>query len=92
MPPFDGAAFGAEIVEVVKSYVEREIKPLKARVAELEARQLKYSGTYRDSEVYRAGEMVSHAGSLWHCEATTASKPGTDSTWKLCVKRGEFSR
>jgi hypothetical protein len=65
---------------------------LKTRVAELEARQLKYSGVYQDGEVYRVGEMVTHSGSLWHCETTTASKPGADATWKLCVKRGEFSK
>ncbi|EJC77681.1 hypothetical protein Rleg10DRAFT_6393 [Rhizobium leguminosarum bv. trifolii WSM2012] len=37
MKPFDGRAFGAEIVSVVKDYLRREVEPLQARVAALEA-------------------------------------------------------
>lgn len=35
---FDGEAFGAEIVAAVKSYVDKTVAPLLARIAELEAR------------------------------------------------------
>lgn len=35
---FDGKAFGAEIVEIVREYVDRSNAPLLARIAELEAR------------------------------------------------------
>ncbi|NKM56367.1 hypothetical protein GFL21_17895 [Rhizobium anhuiense] len=37
MKPFDGKAFGAEIVSVVKDYLRREVEPLQARIAALEA-------------------------------------------------------
>jgi hypothetical protein len=89
---FDGEKFGQEIVGAVRGYVEREIGDLKARIAELETRTLKYVGVYVDGKVYHPGEMTSHAGSLWHCEGTTQSKPGADASWKLAVKRGVFSK
>lgn len=34
---FDGKAFGAEIVSVVKDYVQRQTEPLEARIRVLEA-------------------------------------------------------
>jgi len=37
---FDGKAFGAEIVEIVRGYVDQSTAPLLARIAELEARSL----------------------------------------------------
>ena len=89
---FDGEKFGTEIVAAVRGYVEREIGDLKARVAELESRTLKYSGVHVDGRIYHVGELVTHAGSLWHCEGTTISKPGVGSSWRLAVKRGEFSK
>lgn len=92
MTKFDGAAFGREIVTAVREFLEREVTPLKARIAELEAHQVKYSGDYQNGKVYRPGELTSHSGSLWHCEATTVSKPGADASWKLCVKAGTFSK
>jgi hypothetical protein len=89
---FDGAAFGREIVVAVRGYLERELGDIKKRLAEVEARTLRYVGTHTDGKVYQPGEMVSHGGSLWHCECTTVSRPGTDSSWRLALKRGEFSR
>jgi hypothetical protein len=38
MSTFDGAAFGREIVDVVKSYLERQLSPLEQRLAILEAK------------------------------------------------------
>lgn len=89
---FDGEKFGQEIVAAVRGYLEREIDDLKARIVELESRTLKYVGVHVDGRVYHPGEMVTHSGSLWHCEGTTISKPGADASWKLAIKRGEFSK
>ena len=55
MTKFDGAAFGREIVTAVREFLEREVTPLKARIAELEAHQVKYSGVYQNGKVYRPG-------------------------------------
>ncbi|MGN7878567.1 hypothetical protein [Ensifer sp. 22460] len=38
MAGFDGRAFGAEVVEIVKSYLERNLSPVAARIDALEAR------------------------------------------------------
>ncbi|BAO90691.1 hypothetical protein [Caballeronia cordobensis] len=48
-----------------------------------------YRGVYQAGETYRAGDVVTWAGSLWHCNATTDSKPdaGGDA-WTLAAKRG----
>ncbi|MGO7787369.1 hypothetical protein ACC703_07810 [Rhizobium ruizarguesonis] len=37
---FDGKAFGAEIVRVVKDHLERSLSPMTARIEQLESRLL----------------------------------------------------
>ncbi|MDR5790285.1 hypothetical protein P9281_27445 [Caballeronia sp. LP003] len=48
-----------------------------------------YRGVYHTGETYRCGDVVTWAGSLWHCNATTDTKPdaGGDA-WTLAAKRG----
>ncbi|KXU94170.1 hypothetical protein CR51_27235 [Caballeronia megalochromosomata] len=48
-----------------------------------------YRGVYHAGETYRCGDVVTWAGSLWHCNATTDTKPdaGGDA-WTLAAKRG----
>ena len=88
MPAFDGESFGREIVEIIKGYLANFEK----RLAALEATTLKYSGTYVEGKTYRRGEFTTCQGSLWHCEEQTSSRPGSDATWRLAVKRGELSK
>jgi hypothetical protein len=62
---------------------------LSARIAELEqAKGISYRGIWSEDEQYSEGDYVTHAGSLWHANETTRSRPGRDSTFQLCVKRG----
>jgi hypothetical protein len=50
----------------------------------------RYCGTYEEGRVYSPGDQVTQAGGLWHCHATTRSKPGTGGDgWTLQVKRGQ---
>jgi hypothetical protein len=50
---------------------------------------LAFRGVYVDGQVYERGELVTHAGSSWHCNAPTTTKPGEGSkAWTLMVKRG----
>lgn len=90
---FDGAAFGAEITKAFKEHIDRVVKPLEARIAELEAKhsQLKYVGVWRPDREYQAGNFATHSGSLWHAEERTFSRPGSDGTWRLAVKNGAFN-
>ena len=67
------------------------------RVQRLEERMdaatgLRYLGTHDPGEVYEPGDGVTHGGSLWVARARTSSKPGTDDTWTLAIKRGKDGR
>lgn len=46
-----------------------------------------YCGVFKEADEYVPGDMVTWAGSLWHCDKATTDKPGTDS-WTLAVKKG----
>lgn len=47
-----------------------------------------YRGVWTEKE-YQRGDMVTWAGSVWHAEKATSTKPDTpDGGWKLAVKRG----
>jgi uncharacterized small protein (DUF1192 family) len=96
MTTFDGEAFGREIVAELK----RVIDPLRDRIAALEAKisrievtleargEMKYCGIWEEGREYSRGHFTTTAGSLWHAEQTTRSRPGTDATWRLAVKKG----
>jgi hypothetical protein len=46
-----------------------------------------YRGVWRESE-HDAGDVVTWAGSAWHCQHKTNDKPGDSDAWKLMVKHG----
>lgn len=66
------------------------VRPLQARVAELEQRaELKYSGVFEAGRAYVKGSFVTDHGSLWHANRATMSRPGEGSgDWTLAVKKG----
>ena len=50
---------------------------------------LRYVGVYQDGKAYTAGDVVTWAGSTWHANESTTTKPGDGSkAWTLTVKRG----
>ena len=50
---------------------------------------LSFEGVYQDGQSYEKGQLVTWAGSSWHCNAPTTTKPGDGSKdWTLMVKRG----
>lgn len=54
---------------------------------------LSYAGVYQDGQAYQKGELVTWAGSSWHCNGPTTSKPGDGaSDWTLMIKRGRDGR
>ncbi|MEQ1955318.1 hypothetical protein ABMA59_28485 [Mesorhizobium sp. CN2-181] len=69
--------------------------PLKALADKIEAGEVKpmnYRGTFKAGTAYRPGDMVTHAGSMFHCDRATSSTPeeyGTERAWTLAVKRGK---
>lgn len=61
----------------------------KATALELRLPTTRYCGVFRDGGVYALGDMVTWAGSVWHCNEPTGEKPGDGlKAWTLCVKRG----
>lgn len=51
-----------------------------------------YRGIYKVGEQYSRGDSVTWGGSTWIAMRDTQSKPETDDSWKLAVKRGRDGR
>jgi hypothetical protein len=50
---------------------------------------LTYRGVFLAGQDYTPGDLVTWAGSAWHCKAATTAKPGEAAAdWTLMVKRG----
>lgn len=64
------------------------LKAIESRLEILEARELKYLGAFRGGQQYKAGNLVSHAGGLWHANEDTSETPGKSNAWTLAVKSG----
>ena len=83
------AAITNATATVVKKVMDDITAPLKERLRELEARpSTAYFGSWRELGFTR-GSLVSHNGSVWHCEKLTLAEPGTSADWSLVVKGGE---
>lgn len=52
-----------------------------------------YKGVFDRDAAYKAGDMVTHKGSVWHCNAATDGEtPGASEAWTLAVKCGRDGR
>ena len=51
-----------------------------------------YQGVWEDGRGYVKGDLVTWAGSMWHCSDPTVVKPGDGKAWTLAVKRGRDGR
>ncbi|MBA3884279.1 MAG: hypothetical protein H0X67_00950 [Acidobacteria bacterium] len=70
--------------------VKDRFELLEKRVAELESRPLPtYLGVHRAGAHYKACSMTTRSGSLWFATEDTTGTPGTDTTWRLIVKKGQ---
>lgn len=59
------------------------------RVCEFQLATPEYVGVFKEGEAYEPGDMVTWAGSAWHCDEPKGLKPGApDSGWTLAVKAG----
>lgn len=47
-----------------------------------------YMGVFKQDCDYQKGDVVTWAGSTWHCNAPTKDKPGESTSWTLMVKKG----
>ncbi|TPG45514.1 hypothetical protein EAH75_18010 [Rhodanobacter glycinis] len=67
-------------------------KLLKQRIERIEARGVKYCGTWQRSGEYERGDLATHKGSMWHAVTSTREEPGASSAWQLAVKAGRDGR
>jgi hypothetical protein len=84
-----------KFVESRVQFQRQHIVELERRIDEMEHRteHFRYVGVWESGEQYRLGNFVTHDGSVWHCNAETQSKPGTDAAaWTLTVKHGNDFR
>ena len=59
----------------------------------VELPQVVYAGVFDVEKQYQKGELVTHGGSLWHCNGDADGKPEDDSgAWTLCVKKGRDAK
>ena len=78
------------IAPVIGDAIKQHTAPLLKRIAELEARPMpRWAGPFKEGTKYPAMSFTVHQGGLWISKCATAAKPGTDSTWQLCCKRGD---
>ena len=87
-----GQQLGETFIDGLKKALKKRdaaISALERRIMQLELRgEVKYVGIWREGTEYLPGNFTTTNGCLWHCEQPTRSRPGTDATWKMAVKRG----
>jgi len=81
-----------ELVPAIAKFIKAQLTPLVQRIEQLESTlgEFGYRGTWREGIVYRAGNFVTHSGSLWHCNSEeTTERPNTNTNfWTIAAKRG----
>jgi hypothetical protein len=66
---------------------EKIIKPIEER-----AKEFRFLGQWQEGKTYKSGNFVSMGGQVYHANADTDSRPGTDGTWTLAVRSGRDGR
>ncbi|MCK1539113.1 MULTISPECIES: hypothetical protein [unclassified Bradyrhizobium] len=80
----------AAIAPTLAECVAAQLKPLRARILELEkGGGVRYEGVWQAAREYQRGMMATFDGGIFHCNAdVTRDKPGTSSAWTLAIKSG----
>ena len=60
---------------------ETDSKALADKIESGEVKPMNYRGTFKAGTFYRPGDMVTHAGSMFHCDRLTSS-PGCATEWR----------
>lgn len=63
------------------------------KTTEIELPQLAYMGVFDAEKHYQKGDLVTHGGSMWHCNEANSDKPDeSGGAWTLCVKKGRDAK
>lgn len=77
-----------ELYVVVDQLIEK-LKGLEGRLFAMEARGVKYVGTWQKAGDYSRGDVVTDQGSMWVClrDGATGARPATSpDAWQLSAK------
>ena len=80
-------AIGQAIGDVVRECERRCTEKFEAAMKEFA-----YKGAWEQVKQYRAGNFVSFASGIWHCNSDTREKPGTNGDWALAVPKARDGR
>jgi hypothetical protein len=88
------AQLTSRVVALEKRFVEFEaerVREIEQRNATLEAqlglgRVMKDAGIWHEGRAYEQGDQVTYQGVPWIAQWATASKPGTDDSWRMTTK------
>jgi len=91
---------GPAVLEAIQHHA---VQPLSTRIADLElqvaALRAEKSATFADAYrglwmpgAFKRGDLVTADGSLWLALEDSKGKPGSDSAWRLVVKRGKDAK
>jgi hypothetical protein len=78
-----------ELLPTLTGDLTAKVNALEEKVADLDQRQLRFRGVWREGNVYEANSLVIKRGGLWIAKATTTTPPGSSDDWCLCTKSGE---
>ncbi len=86
--------FGERMGEMVKTHIDRELRPLREKIAKLEAKSrdaMSFRGVFQRAQSYKRGDCVTCDGALWFCVRFidgSEGKPGTEGNdaWQLTGK------
>lgn len=56
------------------------------RVKGIQTKGVEYRGVFQSAQEYGRGDLVTFAGSMWHANCATRTKPGDGRDWTLAVK------
>jgi hypothetical protein len=78
-----------DVLKRIGEKVGAELRKLRARIADLEAKQLKMGGVWKAGVRYQESSLVTHQGGLFLALCDTDTRPGGGSpAWRLAVKAG----
>jgi hypothetical protein len=67
------------------------IKAPETKLAEVEARGIRYQGVHQRAQEYKRGAMTTCDGSLWAAirDVEAGEVPGKSTGWQLCARAGQ---
>ena len=79
-----------EIADLIRQHVATVVKPLRDKIAELQAAGIRYVGADQRAQTYKRGDICTQDGSMF-CAVSDVGpneQPGRSQVWQLCRRAG----